>query len=205
MPATPPATLAAALDALTRRGSTSSGARPGIARRRCRRAISPGMSMASRWSRRGSARPSCWRCCIESRRVRPDVRRTRRNEARPLDLDSWTMTGSSGRRRRCCRIRASTSAEFVLLPLHDVAPGWRHPVTGEGLPEMIGGCPRISSPNGSGLSVNYMILKGNTLYRGAARRRAATILSYCCCGDSRSPYILHNSGSAAGEVSAWLV
>lgn len=30
---------------------------------------------------------------------------------------------------------------FVLLPLRDIAPGWRHPATGRALPEMIAALP----------------------------------------------------------------
>jgi 2-amino-4-hydroxy-6-hydroxymethyldihydropteridine diphosphokinase len=35
---------------------------------------------------------------------------------------------------------------FVLVPLHDVAPDWRHPVTGQGLPELLAALPDRNVP-----------------------------------------------------------
>src|SRR6478609_1867268 len=35
---------------------------------------------------------------------------------------------------------------FVLVPLHDVAPDWRHPVTGQGLPELLAALPDRDTP-----------------------------------------------------------
>ena len=35
---------------------------------------------------------------------------------------------------------------FVLVPLGDVAPDWRHPVTGQGLPELLAARPDRGSP-----------------------------------------------------------
>ena len=35
---------------------------------------------------------------------------------------------------------------FVLVPLRDVAPGWRHPVTGQGLAELLAALPDRDAP-----------------------------------------------------------
>jgi 2-amino-4-hydroxy-6-hydroxymethyldihydropteridine diphosphokinase len=35
---------------------------------------------------------------------------------------------------------------FVLVPLRDVAPGWRHPVTGQGLAELLAALPDQDGP-----------------------------------------------------------
>lgn len=67
-------------------------------------------------------------------------RRTVANAARPLDLDIITMGGL---------VRASpdpvvphpraTGRAFVLLPLRDVMPDWRDPVTGRGIDTFLPG------------------------------------------------------------------
>jgi 2-amino-4-hydroxy-6-hydroxymethyldihydropteridine diphosphokinase len=68
------------------------------------------------------------------------TRRTR-NEARILDLDVVAYDG---------RIMAGPpilphprlhERAFVLLPLRDVAPGWRHPATGRSIAEMLADLP----------------------------------------------------------------
>lgn len=71
------------------------------------------------------------------------VRRIR-NEARPLDLDlidhdATVLDGRDGGPvlpHPRLRDRA-----FVLLPLADIAPDWRHPVTGERVTELIAALP----------------------------------------------------------------
>lgn len=71
------------------------------------------------------------------------VRRVR-NEARPLDLDlidhdGLVLDGSAGPPvlpHPRLRERA-----FVLLPLADVAPNWRHPATGEGIAALLAALP----------------------------------------------------------------
>ena len=72
-----------------------------------------------------------------------------RNEARLIDLDLLAY----GRRVRAGRPGDARSAEpelphprlheraFVLRPLAEVAPGWRHPATGRSVEEMIGDLP----------------------------------------------------------------
>ena len=39
-----------------------------------------------------------------------------------------------------------TTRSFVLVPLRDVAPAWRHPVTGQGLPELLAVLPDRDAP-----------------------------------------------------------
>ncbi len=58
---------------------------------------------------------------------------------RPLDLDLLAV-GPAVRETAALTLPHPRIAErdFVLLPLRDVAPGWRHPVTGEGASEMLG-------------------------------------------------------------------
>ncbi len=70
-------------------------------------------------------------------------RRNRSNEPRILDLDLLAyaeMTlGENGEGAGSLRLPHPRLHEraFVLLPLLDVAPGWRHPVTGQGVEDMI--------------------------------------------------------------------
>jgi 2-amino-4-hydroxy-6-hydroxymethyldihydropteridine diphosphokinase len=74
-------------------------------------------------------------------RVEADLGRVRGvvNAARPADLDLLDVDGRVSRPGEVpvlphprLHLRA-----FVLLPLADVAPGWRHPVTGQGLAELM--------------------------------------------------------------------
>ena len=70
--------------------------------------------------------------------------RRERNEARPLDLDLLAYND---------RIEAGEGGGpilphprlhergFVLLPLAEVAPGWRHPVSGKSVAELIAALP----------------------------------------------------------------
>jgi 2-amino-4-hydroxy-6-hydroxymethyldihydropteridine diphosphokinase len=70
-------------------------------------------------------------------------RRAEANAARPLDLDlidyegrislpgDWPILPHPRLARRA----------FVLLPLADVAPGWRHPLTGQGLAQLMADLP----------------------------------------------------------------
>lgn len=65
--------------------------------------------------------------------------RGERNAARPADLDLLDYDGQVSRPGESPVLphpRLHQRA-FVLLPLADVAPGWRHPVTGEVLAEMM--------------------------------------------------------------------
>lgn len=71
------------------------------------------------------------------------VRRVR-NEARPLDLDlidhDGTVLGGEAGGPVLPHPRAHERA-FVLLPLADLAPGWRHPVSGRSVTELLAALP----------------------------------------------------------------
>ncbi len=72
--------------------------------------------------------------------------RAERNEARVLDLDllaygdlkSEENEGKGGVKLPHPRLHERA---FVLLPLLDIAPGWRHPVSGQGVRAMIEALP----------------------------------------------------------------
>jgi 2-amino-4-hydroxy-6-hydroxymethyldihydropteridine diphosphokinase len=71
--------------------------------------------------------------------------RTRRvrNEARTLDLDILDYEGrisAPGSWPELPHPRLAGRA-FVLYPLAELAPEWRHPVTGEGVAELVAGLP----------------------------------------------------------------
>lgn len=70
--------------------------------------------------------------------------RVERNEARPVDLDiiafgKMILNGPSPPIVPHPRMRERA---FVLLPLADLAPDWRHPVTGERIADLIARLPR---------------------------------------------------------------
>jgi 2-amino-4-hydroxy-6-hydroxymethyldihydropteridine diphosphokinase len=68
--------------------------------------------------------------------------RGERNAARPLDLDLVAMNGlvRAAPDPVVPHPRAHERA-FVLLPLRDVAPGWRHPVLGKTVEDLIAALP----------------------------------------------------------------
>jgi 2-amino-4-hydroxy-6-hydroxymethyldihydropteridine diphosphokinase len=81
----------------------------------------------------------------ELHRIESEFGRVRRirNEARVLDLDLLAhgdLVRSSPARPEIPHPRLHERA-FVLLPLRDVAPDWRHPVTGESLGVLIARLP----------------------------------------------------------------
>ena len=70
--------------------------------------------------------------------------RSVRNEARPLDLDllaygDRVLTEEPGPLIPHPRLHERA---FVLLPLAELAPDWRHPALGEGIQALIGRLPR---------------------------------------------------------------
>lgn len=70
-----------------------------------------------------------------------------RNEARPLDLDIIDYKGRVERGGEGHPILPHPRADerlFVLLPLRDVAPAWRHPATGGSVDGMIAELPADS-------------------------------------------------------------
>jgi 2-amino-4-hydroxy-6-hydroxymethyldihydropteridine diphosphokinase len=76
-------------------------------------------------------------------RVEARFGRTRRtpNEARPLDLDILDYHGLVRETPPVLPHPRLHLRGFVLLPLGDVAPLWRHPVSGEGLAQLIARLP----------------------------------------------------------------
>jgi 2-amino-4-hydroxy-6-hydroxymethyldihydropteridine diphosphokinase len=68
--------------------------------------------------------------------------RRRRNEPRAVDLDILDYDGLKRAEAPLLPHPRMHSRGFVLLPLRDVAPGWRHPVSGAGLGELIAALPK---------------------------------------------------------------
>ena len=71
------------------------------------------------------------------------------NAPRTLDLDLLDYEGrvTTGPELVLPHPRMAARS-FVLVPLQDVAPDWRHPVTGQGLPELLGALPDRVTPKG---------------------------------------------------------
>ena len=78
----------------------------------------------------------------------------RRDEPRSLDLDILDYRGRVSRPGEAPVLPHPRLAgrAFVLLPLAEVAPGWRHPVTGETVEALIAGLPAAPAawPEGGG-------------------------------------------------------
>jgi 2-amino-4-hydroxy-6-hydroxymethyldihydropteridine diphosphokinase len=71
-------------------------------------------------------------------------RRTVPNAARPIDLDLLDYHGeiaAPGPGRATLPHPRMTGRAFVLRPLADVAPDWRHPLTGEPIGELLAALP----------------------------------------------------------------
>jgi 2-amino-4-hydroxy-6-hydroxymethyldihydropteridine diphosphokinase len=73
--------------------------------------------------------------------------RSASNAARTLDLDLLDYDGRvlAGPELTLPHPRMTTRS-FVLVPLRDVALGWRHPVTGQGLAELLAALPDRDVP-----------------------------------------------------------
>jgi len=69
------------------------------------------------------------------------------NAPRTLDLDLLDYEGRvlSGSELALPHPRIAARS-FVLVPLQDVAPDWRHPVTGQGVPELLAALPDRDTP-----------------------------------------------------------
>jgi len=68
-------------------------------------------------------------------------RRTTPNAPRTLDLDLLDMGGEVREAAPTLPHPRMLGRAFVLLPLRDVAPNWRHPVTGETIDQLISKLP----------------------------------------------------------------
>ncbi|OYQ32699.1 2-amino-4-hydroxy-6-hydroxymethyldihydropteridine diphosphokinase [Niveispirillum lacus] len=67
--------------------------------------------------------------------------RRERNEARVLDLDLIDYKGVVSAGMPILPHPRLAERAFVLLPLRDVCPQWRHPVTGVGIDDLIASLP----------------------------------------------------------------
>ena len=93
----------------------------------------------------GEADPAALLAALHAIEARAGRRRGAPNAARTLDLDLVAM-GDLVRAAPDPVLphpRAHLRA-FVLAPLRDVAPGWRHPVLGRGAGELLAGLPERS-------------------------------------------------------------
>jgi 2-amino-4-hydroxy-6-hydroxymethyldihydropteridine diphosphokinase len=73
--------------------------------------------------------------------------RSASNAARTLDLDLLDYDGRVLVEPQLTLPHPRmTTRSFVLIPLRDVAPGWRHPVTGQGLAELLAALPDRDAP-----------------------------------------------------------
>ncbi len=73
--------------------------------------------------------------------------RVRRDEARVVDLDLIDYDGlvaPAGEGGPTLPHPRAHRRGFVLLPLRDVAPDWRHPVTGAHIDDLIGALPDVN-------------------------------------------------------------
>jgi 2-amino-4-hydroxy-6-hydroxymethyldihydropteridine diphosphokinase len=69
------------------------------------------------------------------------------NAPRTLDLDLLDYDGQVLHTPRLILPHPRIAARsFVLVPLRDVAPDWRHPVTGQGVGELLAGLPDRDAP-----------------------------------------------------------
>ena len=67
--------------------------------------------------------------------------RSKRNAPRTLDLDIADYNGRIEDGPPTLPHPRLADRAFVLVPLSDVAPGWRHPVTGKSVAELIAALP----------------------------------------------------------------
>lgn len=89
--------------------------------------------------------------------ARFDRVRSEPNAARTLDLDLIDYDGmvNPGPKAPLLPHPRMAARAFVLLPLRDIAPGWKHPVLGETLEALIGAlsgdqrCTPIAPPDGA--------------------------------------------------------
>jgi len=67
--------------------------------------------------------------------------RTARNAPRTLDLDILDYDGRAEEGSPLLPHPRIEGRAFVLIPMKDVAPDWRHPVSGKSIPELLSGIP----------------------------------------------------------------
>ena len=85
-------------------------------------------------------RRRCWHSSIASSARFGRVRRER-DEPRVVDLDILDYDGEVRAGRPVLPHPRMHERSFVLMPLREVAPDWRHPVSGAALPVLIAALP----------------------------------------------------------------
>jgi 2-amino-4-hydroxy-6-hydroxymethyldihydropteridine diphosphokinase len=68
------------------------------------------------------------------------------NAPRPLDIDLLDYDGRVTASELTLPHPRMTERSFVLVPLAEIAPGWRHPVTGQGKAELLAALPDRDVP-----------------------------------------------------------
>lgn len=97
----------------------------------------------------GEAEPEALLAMLHAIEAEAGRVRTVRNAARPLDLDVIAMDGLVRRDKPPLLPHPRAHLRgFVLLPLRDVAPEWRDPLTGRTPGEMLAALPRGGAPTG---------------------------------------------------------
>lgn len=89
----------------------------------------------------GAAEPEALLAALHAIEAEAGRVRTVRNAARPLDLDLIAMDGIVRDTPPVLPHPRAHLRAFVLLPLRDVAPEWRHPLTGLTPGEMLAALP----------------------------------------------------------------
>ena len=72
--------------------------------------------------------------------------RSAANAPRTLDIDLIDFDGAVMEGPMVLPHPRATARAFVLVPLAEVAPGWHHPVTGQGVGELLAALPDRQAP-----------------------------------------------------------
>lgn len=72
--------------------------------------------------------------------------RSRQNAPRTLDLDLLDFNGQVMEQGLILPHPRMAERSFVLVPLAEIAPDWRHPVSGKGVEELLAALPERDAP-----------------------------------------------------------